>query len=159
MDYVEVNTAQKRNAGDQLGLTPITTPGRRDQFWPHLTGSFALKLIDYWLNEADRAADHVDDIPGSAVRTAWLRQVNILRAIRPNVAVAEPHKLMPVAVTVLVWTTIDGVFLPMRALNETPTRWDLVAESVVETLQEVGAGTKKAVVIALAVVCAVLVLR
>lgn len=168
MDYVETITAQKRNAGDQLGLTPVNTSSHTvngvivptsNQFWPNLTGAFAQKLVDYWLSEADKVAGHVAKIPESSIRTSWQRQVNVLRALRPQVVKAEPHKLLPVSVAVLVWTTIDGVYLPLRGLAETATKWDLIVESVVEAVQEVGGGTKKLLAIVAGALVALVALK
>jgi hypothetical protein len=144
--FVETRSEQISNAALQLGLTNVNQgKGQESRFWPNLTGSFASKLVEYWLVEAARVQGHVAAIPSSAIRTQWLRAVEILRSQRAGVLAAAPHQLLPASHAVLIWTSIDGVALPLRAIADTPTKWDLVVESVAEAVAEVGSGTKKLV--------------
>lgn len=143
-DFVQVRTEQLSNAALELGLTNVSRgKGQENRLFPNLTGAFAVKVVDYWSHEADRVQGHVAKIPDSAIRSAWMRQVNIMKGLRGQVADAEPHKLLPPPVAILVWTSVDGIALPLRGLTETPTKWDLIKESVVESVQEFGFGTKQ----------------
>lgn len=158
MDYVQTVAAQQDNAGSQLGVTKASRArGQENLHWPNLTGAFAVAVIDYWTREATLVQGHVASIPDSAVRSAWLRAVDVLRSQRAVAAAAPPHALLPESQTALVWTSVDGVALPLRALNDTPTRWELVQESVGEAVSELGTSTRTILsLVALALVAAVL---
>lgn len=159
MDFVQTETAQRANAGTQLGSTNVPMPGRTDILWPNLTGFFAGKLIDFWLAEAARLKPHVAGIPSTAIRTAWLRAVDILASQRGPAAAALPHALLPVPQTVLIWTSIDQVVLPLQGLLDTPTKWELLQESIVETVHDLGGGTKHVVLLLVVAALALLVMR
>ncbi len=159
MDFVQTESAQRANAGEQLGVTNVPMPGRTDILWPNLPGFFAGKLIDFWLAEADRLKSHVAAIPSTATRTAWLRAVDVLASQRGPAAKAAPHALLPVPQTVLVWTSLDQVVLPLQGLLDTPTKWELVQESVVEAVQDLRGGTSHALVLLVVAALALLVLR
>jgi hypothetical protein len=142
-DYPAILAEQRSNAALQLGLTGVNLGrGQESRFWPNLTGHFAVRVLDYWAAEARRVEAHVGSIPDSAIRTAWLRAVKVAEATRKQVLDAAPHKLLPEPVAVLVWTSADGVGLPLRALSTTPTKWELVVESVEEAIAEAGSGLK-----------------
>lgn len=144
-DYPALRSEQLSDAAAQLGLTNVSRgKGQEHVFWPNLTGSMATRLIDYWIGEAQRVQGQVAAIPDSAIRTQWLRAVEILKSQRGLALEAAPHRLMPASQAILVWTSIDGVALPLRALTTTPTKWELVKESVEESVAEFGSSTKKA---------------
>lgn len=162
-DYAATRAAQVSNAAAQLGLTNVSLgKGQESRFWPNLTPSFALALVDYWTREASLVQGHVAAIPSSAIRTAWLRAVDVLKSQRAGLAASAakaPHVLLPAPVAVLTWTSIDGVALPLAGIAATPTKWTLIAESVEEAVHEVGAGTRNVLYIVLAALALVVVLK
>lgn len=159
-DYAALRSEQVSNAASQLGLTNVNRgKGQENLFWPNLTSSFAVTVIDYWIAEAARVKGHVASIPDSAIRTQWLRAVEILRSQRGLAVQAAPHKLLPPAQAALIWTSVDGVALPLRALGDTPTKWTLIAESVEEAVHEVGAGTRNVLYIVLAALALVALMK
>jgi len=159
-DYPALRSEQFSNAAATLGLTNVNRgKGQENLFWPNLTGAFAVKVIDYWIAESSRVQGHVASIPDSAIRTQWMRAVEILRSQRGLALQAAPHQLLPAAQAALIWTSVDGVALPLRALNDTPTKWQFFAESVEEAVREVGAGTRNVLYIVLAALALVLVVK
>jgi hypothetical protein len=158
MDYPGMVVQQQDNAAAELGVTKAARArGQENLHWPNLTGSFATAVIDYWTREAANVQGHIASIPDSAIRTQWLRAVEILRSQRAPAAAAPPHALLSESHTALVWTSVDGVALPLRGLADTPTKWDFVVESVAEAVAEVGSSTRTILsLVALALVAAVL---
>lgn len=133
-DFNAMLIAQRNDARQVFGETSIHLPGRTDINYPKLSQAYADRIITYWKGEASRVLSHASDIPGSAVRTQWKAAVARLQAL-PRMA--QTKTILGEALTQQIWDLLDAVVLPMRAIQETPTKFQLMAEALRETI---GAG-------------------
>lgn len=152
MDFVGLYSFQRNQARLNFGQTSVHLPGRTDINYPALTGIAAKSLIAYWRGEAERVRKKAmgDDfwfskaIPQSAIRDQWLRAVSNLAGGPFNFGISaiveEAHRAggnkLVEDKTVKLWDMLDAVVLPMRAIDETPSRWTLFEEAVKESLPD-----------------------
>lgn len=178
MDFIAVYSQQRNQARLNYGQTSVHLPGRTDINYPNLTGYAAKQLIAYWRGEAERVRKKAmgndmwftQAIPQSAIRDQWLRAVAALQGGifrlggSIDTIISEAHRVggdkLPEDQTVKLWNLLDSVVTPMRAIDETPSRWGLFEESVDETLNEYkNRITKSPFFIGAVVVGAVLLLK
>lgn len=134
-DFNGVLIAQRNDARKVFGETSIHLPGRTDINYPKLTQAYADKIITYWKGEASRLAGHVNDIPDSAHRSAYQRAVTRLQAL-PRMA--QTPAILGEALTQQIWDLLDDVVLPMRAMQQTPTKFQLMVETAGEAFRGAG---------------------
>lgn len=135
VDFIGTRAQQANEAYKNFGQTDIDKPGVRGVGYPRVSGTYAMKLIAFWRGEADRLQGHAADIPDSAVRSQWLRSVQTLNngiGITGVVGAARVggSNLLPDTLVKVMWDTIDPVVLGMNAIKDTPTKWEILKESL-----------------------------
>lgn len=140
MDFIELYAKQRNEARALFGSTSYNLPGRTDIQYPRLRADYAQRLVSYWRGEATRLGLKViapiGGIPDSAHKSAWLRAVSALEAAGPDLT--SGFGMLSDQRSKAIWDLLDPVVIPMNALKDTPSRWDLAVESVVDTLKEFG---------------------
>jgi hypothetical protein len=140
-DYAGMLVGQSNLAGQLFGLTAVNRAGRTDAVYPRMSGDYAGKLLRYWLQRLPSVMVHAEDIPDSAVRSQWLRDVQgFSDAVMPLFQVASKAGLNLIADTrsVEIWDLLDVVVLPMRAIKDTPTKFEIAMQALKESLQDLG---------------------
>lgn len=149
-DWGAIYSVQRNESRRVFGPTSIHLPGRTDINYPNLSGEYALRLIKYWVNESQRVLDKTGSsttglTSGKAGQViarqlfgseahflSWERAVIRLRsmiAIRTSAA-AHGKRIMPEDQAKILWDNLDGVVLPMKAIEMTPSEWELFESSV-----------------------------
>lgn len=145
-DFAGVMMQQRNEAGRVFGPTAFNQPGRTDIFYPNVSGDYALKLLKYWRREGERVKKKFDSglIPPfpSAVSQQWKRALSAMNSAAARLITFNAEQagkgLILQANAKRLWDMIDGVVLPMRGVEETPTSWELLKESFEERLKELG---------------------
>jgi len=159
-DFGAVYSAQRNEARRLFGETSFRLPGRTDINYPNLSGTYARKIIDYWRKDSKKVYDNsyrygADVFGGLAVYNQWKRSVDALNSFLVGVirtsALTVGDGLIAQESAKRVWDILDGVVLPMKGVQEAPTDWELVKESVIESVRDLATSSGVAKLLKLAV--------
>jgi hypothetical protein len=142
LDFVGVYSAQRNEARRAFGNSSLTRKGQENIFpYPNLEASYAKRLIQYWVENGEKLHSYITlgkstlGIPDTAHKEQWLRNFAMLKGLD---IYTINLGILPETSIKKIWDVLDQVVIPMRGLTETPTRWELMKESIGESLTGIG---------------------
>lgn len=137
LDYGGVYSAQKNQARRTFGSTGVNMPGRTDIQWPNLSGRAAIDVLAYWRKEWERV--YFQGRWPTAIEESYGRAGRVLKAkegIFVPVLLTMQDKIIPKALAVEIWKTVDQIALASGPLATSPSPWSIAWDSVKEAAKE-----------------------
>lgn len=138
-DFVNLYAQQRATERIRNGTFEVPVSAGQALLYPRLGGVMAVKLAEFWLQEAGRLAP---DISRNANPREWNAAVTRLRAelstFRSTWA-AYGDRWIPNSNAQRVWDLTKEVMLPMGGLAAVPSAWSVAVVSVKEAASELAA--------------------
>jgi hypothetical protein len=148
--FVDVRAKQFNDAAGIWGLTILNKGrGQENVHYARMSGAYAAKLIQYWRSEASRyykrgINEALNNIFGSeAHRLSWERAVDTLNGPAASTYLSQAlfmgAAVLPDESTKAIWDLVDPVAIGLGAVRDTPSQWDMIVASVVESARDLAA--------------------
>lgn len=137
-DYGHIYSVQRNESRRVFGETAFNLPGRTDIKYPNISKAYLKRLLPYWVNEVNKALDHMGAIPDSAIVDAWVRaEHDRLKPLEASIrSMPATNDLISQSLAKYTWDTLDAVVLPMRAIRDTPSKWEILQGAIGDSFKD-----------------------
>lgn len=135
-DFVDLYARQKATERIRNGTFEVPVSGGQAILYPRLGGVMAVKIAEFWLQEAARLSDDVSRLADTG---PWKSAVSRLRAelsVFRSTWTAYGDRWIPNSNAQKVWDLTKEVMLPMGGIKAVPSAWSVAVVSIKEAAGE-----------------------
>ncbi len=135
-DFVNLYAQQRATERIRNGTFEVPVSGGQAILYPRLGGTMAVKIAEFWLNEAARLSK---DLSSHADAYRWNAAVARLRAdlnVFRSTWLSYGDRWIPNSNAQRLWDLTNDVKLPMGGLNAVPSAWSVAVVSIKEAAGE-----------------------